>query len=273
MIPKPEQITDNFDYEWEAYFMSYYFPKNKLSMYSDHESSQNKRFREWMLKFKDLTKDGEINDDFIDAVEFNLFKMMFRLFVEKTIFKNTFNQIKNIGLMHIPSHKKYSECKHNSISLLITQLCKEKKFIDMTKTIYRCKTIPKGTRDVDVKKESMSWRQKELEKINEIKLDHVIIIDDVCTSGMTALSLFEKIMQSDLDTLKFMQDLTVNLDVKFFAFGKTLSEDEIIENNFSDPDGEIFLPEVSNNGVYTKADNNKFRSSLKNINSIKSIYQ
>tara|TARA_B100000925_G_C21903265_1_gene428068 strand:- start:9 stop:812 length:804 start_codon:yes stop_codon:yes gene_type:complete len=266
MIPKSEKITNNLDYEWKAYFMSYYFPKNKLSMYSNLESSQNKRFREWMLKFKDLTKDGEMSDNFMNTIEFKLFKMIFSLFVENKILKNTFNQIKNIGLMHIPSHKKYSDCKHNSISLLITELCKEKKFIDMTKTIYRCKTIPKGTRDTHAKKVSMSWREKELEKIKEIKLDNLIIIDDVFTSGATALSIFEKIQESGIDTIgSNICELSINNDVKFFAFGKTLSEEEIIEDNFSDPEGEIFLPEISDNGVYIKTDNNKFRSSLRNI--------
>ena len=266
MIPKSKEITDNYDYGVMAYFMSYYFPKRLLAKYSHRETKQNERFRSWLLAFKDLTKDGEIKKDFMTTSEFKLFKIVLSLFVKNKILKNTFNQIYKIGLIHIPSHKKYSECKHNAISLLITELCKEQKFIDMTKTIFRSETIPKGTRDINIKKGSMSWNKKELEKIKQIKLDNIIIIDDVYTSGATTMSMFEKIQESDIDIIgSNICELCINNDVKFFAFGKTLSEEQIEDNTFSNPNDEIFLPEVSSNERYSKNDNNKFRASLKSI--------
>ena len=97
-------------------------------------------------------------------------------------------------------------------------------------------------------------------------LDSIIIIDDVYTSGATAISMFEKIQEADLDILgSNICNLCINDDVKFFAFGKTLSEEEIKKNDFSAPNKEIYLPEISNNKIYSREDNNKFKVSLNNI--------
>ncbi len=263
MIPKDISLSNNTEYEWRAYFMSYYFPHNKALIYPNLETQQNKRFRNWLIKFKDLVEDGVIKNNYSTTVEFNLFKIIINLFIKNKILKGKFNTDIRIGLMNVPSHL---ENLDNSVSLLIKELSKDEQFIDMTKTIYRSDKVPRATRDAYQKKKSMSWNIDEIQKIKQISLDSIIVIDDVYTSGATAISMFQKIKEADLDILgSNICNLCINDDVKFFAFGKTLSEEEIKNDDFSSPNKEIYLPEISNNKIYSKEDNNKFKASLNNI--------
>tara|TARA_B100000674_G_scaffold466627_1_gene450758 strand:+ start:1464 stop:2246 length:783 start_codon:yes stop_codon:yes gene_type:complete len=259
VIPKAEEISDNVDYGMTSYFMSYYFPSNKLERFSHLETEQNQRFRSWLLLFKDLVKNNEIKKDYLDTVEFKLFKIMLKQFIKRRILKSSFNRVNKIGLINIPGHIKYTECNHNAISLIIRNLCYGNGlYVDMTNIIFRSETIQKGSRDSDINFKSLAWFRKGLNRIKEIRLDYIIVVDDVCTSGSSALAMFEKIQEHYFE-------MSENNAVKFFSFGKTLSEEEILKNNFSDPSKEIFLPEISRTGNYTKADKEKFKSSLLNI--------
>ena len=259
MIPKAEEISNNFDYGMMSYFMSYYFPSNKLERFSHLETEQNQRFRSWLLLFKDLVKNNEIKKDYLDSSEFKLFKLILKQFIKNKILKSSFNRINKIGLINIPGHIKYTESNHNAISLIIRDLCNGNGlYVDMTNIIFRSKTIQKGSRDSDINFESLSWFRKGLDRIKKIRLDNIIVVDDVCTSGSSAVAMFQKIQEH-------YYEMSENNAVKFFSFGKTLSEEEIIKNDFSDFSREIFLPEISSTGYYIEADRKKFESSLLNI--------
>ena len=258
MIPKQIEILQDNSDRWTGFFSAYYFGKkaSKNLDLSDHESDQNRIFREWLLGFKDLVnKSGNPIPDYRKTPEFTLFRYLLIKFISNQIILRPIRDGDKIGLIHVPGHLKNSK---NSIKLVIEDVCQNNNsFIDLTDTIYRSRQIAQGS-DIDEKKDSLEWRTSELNKLENIDFRTIIIVDDIYTQGRSIHSIYIKLNELGEHPLN-SRDKNI---YAFFTFGKTLTTSEIRESEFSNSEKEILLPEKSE--IHNKDHINIFEQSIKN---------
>lgn len=236
--------------------MAYYFPKHRLEDFGEHETQQNKLTREWILKFKRLA----INDSTVsyheETKEFKLFSFLLDSVINKLILNQHLSQ-KKVGIMAVPGS---SPDSRNAISLLITELCsKNSNFINLSDAMIRKSYVNSKKSTLDEKVNSLSLDLDVLSSffLHGAPARSIIIVDDVYSSGGTFSSVWKKLFTAEE---KFKKSF-LNLDFNFFSFGKTLSNQQLIENKFSNPLKEIMLPNLSH-GPFLENEMKKLRASI-----------
>lgn len=263
MIPKPS-LYGNIN----LYFMAYYFPYHLAKRLGKYETLQNRLTREWILRLKKINKKDSESFEHHSKQAFELFNFLLESFIKKISANSALNGGK-IGLLAIPGSQPGSD---NAVSLLTKNLClKDSNTINLSPAILRKSYCDSKNSSHEEKLESLCVDKSVLEKFfipshkkilmsDEIydgsNIGQIIIIDDVYTSGGTFAALHEKLFSTEDPYRQFFSCT----NVYFFSFGKTLSEEEIKENNFSNS-SEIKLPKL-NNDVFSQTELRDMRNSI-----------
>lgn len=234
----------------EASFLFSYFAKG-MSKYnedlSEYETKSDRRCRDWVLAFKDLSELGEESAKNLN--ELRIFKYIFSHILKENLKRSN---LRKIALISVPSSKIR---ERNSVGLLISEVCKTSNILfDFSDLLIRTREVSSKDSDLKRKVLSLDINKSIYRKLCTINPNHILILDDVLTSGETLVSVCQKLFSTDLF---FNGEVTVSA----FAFGKTLRIDDVLKRGkIPNQQHGIYFPEIKN--TINNVDLTKIRDSI-----------
>ena len=243
-LPAQLQVT--------CHFFGYYFSALSKPYYRIASWEQEHALAKLIWRFKDF-----------DINILKLFKFILELHISRNIFNNNSSRtlwwngkkddhdIKRIGFLAVPPHDLN---KRSPIKELITEVVKENSdYHDCSNLIFRTKKIIKGTRDEYERYTALNINNDAINLLD--KVDQIIILDDVFTSGTSMKA-----------AAYFISDMIEErmVDIQCVAFSKTVAENEAKEKLVTNLDQKsLFFPQNIDNA--SSNDRKLFIESLENI--------
>jgi len=247
-------------------FLGQYFPVWMLErkQLAEKENDYDESFRKWILAFKKLVENGFSPKVIENKDAFRIFR-----FVVANILILNQKNLQSSGKVALVSIPSGTSGKVNSVSLLISSICKIQGFEDFSNLLVRIKTVDSKKSDMEGKLSSLIINENLYKNfvagINSKEIRSVIFIDDVYTSGDTFESVCKKL---------FLKSFDKTINFSGLMFGKTLGEKEVQKRSSNDInsgqdliEGQIFIPQYSlerriEGNVVTDGEVRKIRESL-----------
>ena len=241
----------NITYKIEIFSLMYYFPQWVSREFIGQETSQDAKRREWIINgLKNLPNLGKSyeNSFFLKTTCYLIAKYL------KKEMNLEFDNFNKLGLVVIPPSKIKTK---SGLNLIVDYLSRRYRgFVNLSDLIIKIHDTQKGKKkNIHEVFESLALNQEILNSKEFRELNHIIVLDDVTTTGASMTAACHLLRNPDVRQERY-----------FLAIGRTLNLDEIKNKKLTRfKNGKsIYFPQLTDLDVVDE-EKNLFKESLRNV--------